>query len=254
MNAVATDVRTEHVEPGGRRGRRGHTWPERIALALPGAFLAVVFGFFFITKTSEAWTATKSVQAILVIAGIIGGWVLLGWLLRRFVPWVWVRSAVLSVIAVAIAVVIVRPYYVDTVDNTKLVKGSVRDASEAAAPAAPGPAAAPAGPVRVSSGQLQGIDHSARGEASIIRQPDGSHVVRFSNFDIQSSPDPIVYVVEGENRDNPGGADLGRLRGNVGTDSDYQLPSGTTPGPGWTVLVWCRAFAVPIANATQTAA
>jgi hypothetical protein len=90
--------------------RRGRTWPERIALALPGAFLAVVFGFFFISKTSEAWTATKSVQAILVIAGIIGGWVLLGWLLRRFVPWVWVRSAVLSVIAVAIAVVIVRPY------------------------------------------------------------------------------------------------------------------------------------------------
>ncbi len=117
--------------------RRGRTWPERIALALPGAFLAVVFGFFFITKTSEAWTATKSVQAILVIAGIIAGWVLAGWLLRRFVPWVWVRSAVLSVIAVAIAVVIVRPYYVDTVDNTKLVKGSVQDASQTAAPARP---------------------------------------------------------------------------------------------------------------------
>jgi hypothetical protein len=254
MNAVATDVRRKQPEPGDRRGRRGRTWPERIALALPGAFLAVVFGFFFITKTSEAWTATKSVQAILVIAGIIGGWVLLGWLLRRFVPWVWIRSAVLSAIAVAIAVVIVRPYYVDTVDNTKLVKGSVQDASQEAAPAAPGPAPSPAGPVRVSSGQLRGIDHSARGEASIIRQPDGSYVARFSNFDIQSSPDPIVYVVEGENRDNPGGADLGRLRGNVGTDSDYQLPSGTTPGPGWTVLVWCRAFAVPIANATQVAA
>jgi Electron transfer DM13 len=252
MNAVATDVRTEHAEPGGPR--RGRTWPERIALALPGAFLAVVFGFFFITKTSEAWTATKSLQAILVIAGIIGGWVLLGWLLRRFVQWVWVRSAVLSVIAVAIAVVIVRPYYVDTVDNTKLVKGSVQDASQGAVPGAPGPAPAPAGPVRVSSGQLRGIDHSARGEASIIRQPDGSHVVRFSNFDIQSSPDPIVYVIEGEDRDNPGGADLGRLRGNVGTNSDYQLPSGTHPGPGWTVLVWCRAFAVPIANATQAAA
>jgi hypothetical protein len=251
MNAVATDVPTEQAEPGDRRGRRGRTWPERIALALPGAFLAVVFGFFFITKTSEAWTATKSVQAILVIAGIIGGWVLVGWLLRRFVPWVWVRSAVLSVIAVAIAVVIVRPYYVDTVDNTKLVKGSVQDASQAAVP---GPAPSPAGPVRVSSGQLRGIDHSARGEASIIRRPDGSHVVRFSNFDIQSSPDPIVYVIEGENRDNPGGADLGRLRGNVGTDSDYQLRSGTEPGPGWTVLVWCRAFAVPIANATQAAA
>ena len=74
MNAVATGVRTEQPEPGDRRGHRERTWPERIALALPGAFLAVVFGFFFITKTSEAWTATKSVQAILVIVGIIGGW------------------------------------------------------------------------------------------------------------------------------------------------------------------------------------
>ena len=85
MSVVATEVPTEEADPHTRRRR---TWPERIALALPGAFLAVVFGFFFITKTSEAWTATKSVQAILVIAGIIAGWVLAGWLLRRFVPWV----------------------------------------------------------------------------------------------------------------------------------------------------------------------
>ena len=219
-------------------------------MALPGAFLAVVFGFFFVTKPSEAWTATKSIQAMVVIAGIIAGWVLLGWLLRRFVPWVWVRAGVLSVVAVVIAVLLVRPYYVDTVDNTKVVKGPVQDASETAEPAAGAPAA-PVAPVRVSSGRLRGIDHSASGEASIIRQPDGSHVLRFSSFDIEGAPDPVVYVQEGVNRESPGGADLGGLRGNVGTTSDYELPSGTQPGPGWTVLVWCRAFAVPIANATQ---
>jgi Electron transfer DM13 len=223
-------------------------------MVLPGAFLAIVFGFFFVTKPSEAWTATKSVQAMLVIAGIVAGWVLVGWLLRRFVPWVWIRAAVLSTVAVVIAVLLVRPYYVDTVDNTKLVKGTVQDASETG-PSAPGdPPVAPAGPVRVTSGALRGIDHSASGEASIIREADGSYVLRFSNFDIQSSPDPIVYVLEGTDRQNPGGADLGRLRGNVGTDSDYQLPGGSQPGPGWTVLVWCRAFAVPIANATQQVA
>jgi Electron transfer DM13 len=256
MSAMATDVRTREKESKATRSRRGRTWPERIALALPGMFLALVFGFFFITKTSEAWTATKSVQAMLLIAAIVVGWVVIGWLLPRFVPWIWVRAGVLSVIAVAIAVIVVRPYYVDEVDNTKVVKGPVQDASQAAAPAAPGaPAApAPAGPVRVSSGQLQGIDHSASGEASIIRQPDGSYVLRFENFDIEGAPDPVVYVQEGENRENPGGTELGGLRGNVGTASDYELPRGTEPGPGWTVLVWCRAFAVPIANATQTAA
>jgi hypothetical protein len=255
MSAVATDVRPQQATPA-PPSRPRRSWPERIAAALPGVFLAVVFGFFFITKTSEAWTATKSVQAMLLIAAIVVGWVAIGWLLRRFVPWIWVRSAVLSVIAVAIAVIVVRPYYVDTVDNTKVVKGPVQDASAVppAAPGAPSPAPAPAGPVRVSTGQLRGIDHSASGAASIVRQPDGSYVLRFENFDIEGAPDPVVYVQEGENRENPGGTDLGGLRGNVGTTSDYELPRGTEPGPGWTVLVWCRAFAVPIANATQTAA
>jgi Electron transfer DM13 len=252
---MATDVQPRQKIPSVPPDRR-RSWPDRIAAALPGAFLALVFGFFFITKTSEAWTATKSVQAMLLIAGIIVGWVLLAWLLRRFVRWVWIRAAILSVVAVAIAVLTIRPYYVETVDNTKLVKGPVQDASQAA-PAAPGPAAPapePAAPVRVSTGRLGGIGHSASGEASIIRQPNGSFVVRFSNFDIEGSPDPIVYVLEGEGKRDPGGVDLGRLRGNVGTDSDYAVPQGTEPGPGWTVLVWCRAFAVPIANATQAAA
>jgi hypothetical protein len=78
--------------------------------------------------------------------------------------------------------------------------------------------------------------------------------VRFSNFDIEGAPDPVVYVLDGENQESPGGIDLGGLRGNVGTTSDYEVPRGMEPGPGWTVLVWCRAFAVPIANATQAPA
>jgi hypothetical protein len=85
---MATDVRTRQTTPGVPPKRPRRTWSERVAAALPGAFLAMVFGFFFITKTSEAWTATKSVQAMLLIAGIIAGWVVLAWLLRRFVRWV----------------------------------------------------------------------------------------------------------------------------------------------------------------------
>jgi hypothetical protein len=253
---MATDVRTRETGPD-TPPRPRRTWPERIAAALPGAFLTIVFGFFFITKPSAAWAALKSVQAMLVIAGIVLGWVALGWVLRRLLRWVWIRSAILSVVAVVIAVLIVRPYYVDETDNTRLVEGPVQDASAATTPApapAPGPAPAPAAPVRVSSGPLNGIGHSASGEAEIIRQPDGSHVVRFSNFDIEGTPGPVVYVVQGENQEDPGGADLGSLRGNVGTTSDYAVPSGTEPGPGWTVLVWCRPFGVPIANATQSAA
>lgn len=251
---MASDVRTKPMSPGVPPERPRRPWPDRIAAALPGALLAVVFAFFFITKTSEAWTATKSVRAMLVIGGIVVGWVVLAWLLRRFVRWVWIRSAILSAIAVAIAVVLIRPYYVDVRDDTKLVKGPVQNASQAAPPSPGGPAPAPTAPVRVSTGQLRGIGHSASGEASLIRQADGSYVVRLSNFDIEGSPDPILYVLQGVSRQSPGGAELGRLRGNVGTDSDYAVPPGNEPGPGWTVLVWCRAFAVPIANATQAPA
>jgi Electron transfer DM13 len=256
---MATDVRTDETGPATPPSRPRRSWPERVAAALPGAFLAVVFGFFLITKPSAAWSALQSVQAVLVIGGIVVGWVVLGWILRRVVRWVWIRSAVLSVVAVVIAVLTVRPYYVDETDNTRLVKGPVQDASQtttaAPAPGAPTePAPAPAGPVRVSAGPLDGIGHSASGEAEIIRQPDGSYVVRFSNFDIEGTPGPVVYLLQGEDQEDPGGVDLGSLRGNVGTTSDYAVPSGTEPGPGWTVLVWCRPFGVPIANATQTAA
>ena len=98
----------------------------------------------------------------------------------------------------------------------------------------------------------EGIDHDAEGTISVIEQPEGARVVRFEDFDIEGTPDPVVYLVEGEDVEDEGGTELGGLEGNRGPVLDYAVPAGTYVGPGWTVLVWCRAFAVPIANATQT--
>ena len=78
-------------------------------------------------------------------------------------------------------------------------------------------------------------------------------MVRFENFDIEGTPDPRVYLQEGDDKRNPGGVMLGRLRGNRGQVLDYAVPSQPSAGAGWTVLVWCRSFSVPIANATQVA-
>ncbi len=48
------------------------------------------------------------------------------------------------------------------------------------------------------------------------------------------------------------GLEFDALRGNQGTQY-YEVPSGTGPGDGWTVLIRCRAFGAPVANASQAA-
>ena len=84
--------------------------------------------------------------------------------------------------------------------------------------------------------------------------PNGPFVVALEDIDIEPGPDYRVYLVRGTDRESPGdGIELAGLRGNQGTQY-YEVPSDVTDaGDGWTVLVWCRAFGVPVANATQHA-
>ena len=116
---------------------------------------------------------------------------------------------------------------------------------------APETTAAPAGPQRLRSGPIRGIDHRASGTAVIYRQPEGRYVVGLEDIDIQPGPDYDLYVVPGENReDTKGGVRLGDLRGNRGTQF-YEVPDGVDLEDGpWTVLVWCQTFAVPVAGST----
>ena len=111
----------------------------------------------------------------------------------------------------------------------------------------------PAGPQRLRSAPIRGIDHRASGTAAIYRQPDGRYVVGLEDIDIQPGPDYDLYVVPGENReDTKGGTRLGDLRGNRGTQF-YGVPPGVNLEDGpWTVLVWCQTFAVPVAGATPS--
>ncbi len=222
---------------------------------LPAAAFVATFGVFAVDKNREARTVLGSGRGLLAVGGIVAGYVLVGVLLRRRTTRPWIAPVVLALVIVALAAWIVRPYYVDSTVNRRLVSGPVSE--EPATPAdagataetAPGPTAA-AGPVVVASGPLSGIDHRARGTVSLVRAGDGSLVVRLSDFDIEGVPDPRVYLLQGDNVERPGGDDLGRLPGNKGAVLDIPVPAGSTAGRGWTVLIWCRAFSVPIANAT----
>jgi energy-coupling factor transporter transmembrane protein EcfT len=238
----------------------------RIALLLPFLVFLATFGVFIVDRLFNNRTIAVSARGVVTLGVVAVVFLVLTYLAWRYLRggWQWLGAVGLSAIVIALAAWLVLPYYVDDTDNTTVVARDVRDASEAetppppsSSPSAPTPPSTVPGPVRVSRGTLEGVGHSASGEASVIDRGDGSLVVRFETFDIEGTPDPIVYLVPGTDRESTdGGIDLGAMRGNVGDASDYEVPPGAAPGAGegWTVLVWCGQFAVPIANATQVAA
>ena len=76
-------------------------------------------------------------------------------------------------------------------------------------------------------------------------------MVELLDIDIDPGPDYIVYVAPGYDTESPGAGavELAPLKGNVGTQY-YDVPPGVDMSSGeWSVLVWCRAFAVPVAAA-----
>jgi hypothetical protein len=205
-------------------------------------------------------SGVMSTRAVLVNTVLLGGWLLLSFVvLPRLVRNDAARSGILTVLAVVAIVVLVVPTLRDTTVNEKFPEVAV--IQDRAAPTTASGSEPPVGipattvpqPVRVSTGGLVGIDHDASGTASVYRQPDGSFVVGLESIDVEPGPDYHVYVVRGRDRRSPGdGTELAKLKGNQGTQY-YEVPNNAGDvGDGWTVLIWCRAFGVPVAAATQS--
>lgn len=114
--------------------------------------------------------------------------------------------------------------------------------------------ATPAEPVLVRSGEFRGLTgHRGSGSAAIYDLADGSRLLRFENLDAGPGPDLDVYLVPRADatdlRDAIRVDDLTAERGN----QNYAVPDGLDLTSGeWTVLIWCHAFTVEVANATIT--
>jgi electron transfer DM13 len=223
---------------------------------VPQALLAVATFGFVVTKLNAVRSAAGSVRALALLAAIGVAWLAFSLLLM---PWLvrtqWARVAISGVVALALAWVLFANAYHDTKVVERLAGLQPRTEqvtldAEASTPSAVAPVPAPTAPVRLRSAALRGINHRASGTASIIRQTDGSYVVGLEDIDIEPGPDYRVFVVPGNvTRPGDGAVELDKLRGNVGTQF-YDVPRDVDPTDGqWTVLVWCRVFAVPIAAA-----
>ena len=102
------------------------------------------------------------------------------------------------------------------------------------------------GPELLGRGRLRGIGHTASGRAELVDTGDGV-IVQLRDFKVQPGPDYRLYLANGESPD--GGRELGALKGTSGNQR-YDVERRGDARRYKTVLIWCRAFSVPVAAAT----
>jgi hypothetical protein len=197
--------------------------------------------------------------SILVVGQLLPGnvWVKIG----LSIVWFVAAGAVLRRIAERTSTDLVLPFKLAVILSALALTGwyaasfrdkEVQDELVTPAPevtAEPGggePLVATNGPVLLARGRLRGIDHTASGRAELVDTRDGV-VVQLRDFKVQPGPDYRLYLADGESPD--GGRELGALKGTSGNQR-YDVERRGDARRYKTVLIWCRAFSVPVAAAT----
>lgn len=107
-------------------------------------------------------------------------------------------------------------------------------------------------PVAVLSGGFFGADaaHQGSGVATIYELADGSHVLRFEDFDVTNGPDLHVLLSTSADPldDLAEYVDLGELKGNIG-NQNYELPADVDPADYQSIVIYCQPFHVVFAAA-----
>ena len=266
--SVQVDPRENAVAPVAPRQKRLRGIRPLIALALVAAFLVWVW---LNDDLNQIGALMKSPRGLVVLGLILVGTLVVPIPLKRVITNPWLRFVLITVPIALVTWWTVSPFFIDKSADDAFpaltAGGGPAATTTAAAPTlpmatmpgappstAPPAAAAPAEPVKLGAGELVGIDHRASGTVSVYRLEGGQHVVRFEEFDVQNGPDYRVYLVPAPGQEGTaGGLDLGPLEANRG-NLNVAVPPGTDVSGYATVLIWCRAFSVPVANATLAAA
>jgi hypothetical protein len=214
-------------------------------VAPPLGVFALVGGLFGAWKPGVARSAAGSPRAVAITLGVLAVVFLFTWgallLTRRVAP-----AAVAGLLPVlAFLAYTVGPAFTDSTHVDALPE-------PIAAVAETTPAKVPVPAARVlTRGALAGIDHRASGGALLIRLSTGRLVVRLEGLDVEPGPDYEVHLVPGRGARPGGGTRLAHLKANRG-DQNYDVPASARTTGQLSVLIWCRAFAVPVALAPLT--
>lgn len=119
-------------------------------------------------------------------------------------------------------------------------------------PVTPEAMPAAAGPVAIAAGNFRDADsfHRGTGTATIYRNADGSHILRFEDFRVTNGPDLRVLLAQApdpQSRQELHTSDyvhLAMLKGNIGSQN-YPLPPEVDPAAqAGSVIIYCQPFQV----------
>ena len=113
----------------------------------------------------------------------------------------------------------------------------------------------------LSVGSFRDADrsHKGTGIATLLQRPDGSTLLRLTEFEVTNGPDLEVWLVAEPDPANSNAVkestflSLGQLKGNIG-DQNYDIPTGTDLSAYGSVVIWCEQFGVLFSPATLSPA
>lgn len=173
----------------------------------------------------------------------------------------WVVAGLLAiVVVVAAGLYWFEPWRLFTSTTVDEALAPPETAAAPASVSASASASSVAGPVVLSRGAFVTHEHETKGDARIVRHPDGRHTLELVGLDTSDGPDLRVWLSDQPVRAGTAGwkvfddgryVELGELKGNRGNQV-YEIPAGADLASLRSVAIWCKRFSVSFGAAALT--